>query len=298
MRVLAAGDSSAVTARRFLRVMVVVLGLPAASGVHGGEAAQARWQWFPLEQMYPRYLADPLRTTFSFQAMALSRSTLANAGRKRFLLKVGGPLGIVRRVSAANPARGWQVTLEAAINGQFDVDQSQDNIGWDGIYGLYLSGRHHRSLAWRVGLRHISAHVGDEFMERTGRARIEYTREELRAGLAWLPGPDLVVYVDAGGAHDLRNRVLQKTWRVQAGVQVERPRAWWDGAGSWYAALDVAAWEEDDWARSYSAQAGIVFPVHERCWRFGLAYHDGRSAMGEFFQARERFLALGVWLDI
>ena len=295
---MAAGNRSRVNTRRLLGVMVVVLGLPAAAGGHGAEAAPARWQWFPLEPLYPRYLADPLRPTFSFQAVTLSRSTLADAGRKRFLLKVGGRLGIVRRISDANPAHGWQVTLEAAINGQFDVDQSQDNIGWDGIYGLYLSGRHHRALAWRVGLRHVSAHVGDEFMARTGRGRLGYTREELRAGLAWIPRADLVVYADAGGAYDLRNRVLQKTWRVQSGVQVERPRAWWGGAGGWYAALDVAAWEEDDWARSHSAQAGIVFPVRERRWRFGLVYHDGRSAMGEFFQARERFLALGVWLDI
>jgi len=49
-----------------------------------------------------------------------------------------------------------------------------------------------------------------------------------------------------------------------------------------------------------TAQAGLVMRFRDqgRVYRAGFEFHDGRSAMGEFFREDERYLALGFWLEL
>ena len=43
---------------------------------------------------------------------------------------------------------------------------------------------------------------------------------------------------------------------------------------------------------------GIVYVQDERRWRFGIEYYDGRAQLGEFFQDDERYISIGLWLDL
>ncbi|UCE88161.1 MAG: DUF1207 domain-containing protein [Pseudomonadota bacterium] len=258
----------------------------------------AKLEWFPDTHFYPRYIADPLRPTFSAQTMFFDYTEIPDAGRRRFGLKIGGRLGLLRLPRRTNPDLGWQLALEVGFHGQFDVDESQDNIGWDGIYALDAAYRLSEALAFRVGTRHISAHIGDEYMQRTGRERIQYTRQEIRAGLVWSIKKRLQTYADAGYGYDSLNRELQEPWRVQAGVQYEDPFVWARQRFGWYAALDLSTYEESDWSVNAAIQAGLVYPAKQRRWRLGVEYYDGRSQLGEFFQFKERYTSLGIWMDL
>ena len=250
--------------------------------------------FFPQDQVYPVYLASPLRSTFSFQTLFLDRSSIANTGLQRFDLKLGGRLGVYRK---STKQRIWQLTLEGGFHGQFDLEHSEDNIGWDGIYAISFDVLENKNIAWRLGLHHISSHIGDEIIQRTGRTRVNYTRQEARAGVVWMFSPNWQSYSEIGWAYDFNNKVLQKPLRAELGVQYEKLRNVFKTFGL-YAALDLSIYEESNWDINTTFQVGLLSASDERRWRLGLEYYDGRSSLGEFFQDNEQYIGIGIWIDI
>lgn len=267
--------------------------LPALLAVNTAVAAQTGL--FPEEAIYPVYIADPLRPTFNAQKQAYAHSNIANTGDDRFDLKLGANLLLYESEILNRP---WQLILLGGFHAQFDNSQSQDNIGWDGIYGFHFAIRQNQHLAWRIGIKHISAHIGDELIERTGRSRIGYTRQELRVGLAWSPPINTTLYSEAAYAYDLRNEVLQKPWRVQLGAQYQSPGKYWRNQINWYSAVDLSAYEENNWDINTTVQIGLGARSGPHNWRLGLELYDGRSQLGEFFQDDERYASLGLWFDL
>lgn len=249
----------------------------------------------PATHLYAPYIADPRRPNFSFQLMTFSASDVADSGERRYGVKFGGLFEVVEARSRDGSDRGWQLGLEGGFIGQFDRTRSEDLIGWDGIYGAFAAWRPSAALAYKLGLHHISAHVGDEYAERTGRRRINYTRGEVVAGLRASPGGRWHAYAEAGWAYDLRNDAVQRPWRAQLGVEYAAP---WRASAGWYAAADAYASEERDWRIDRTLQAGLAVRRGARTWRFGIEHYRGRSLLGEFFQHDERYTSLAVWLDL
>jgi len=251
---------------------------------------------FPEQQLYPVNLADPRRIQFAAKYLYFSHTSIANTSDRRFDLKLGGRFGLLHLPGNDDSEElGWLLSLDAGFHGQFDVSASQDNIGWDGNYALMLSYRPHQTMAFKIGAYHISSHVGDEYMERTGRTRINYTREELQAGMNLSLTDRWQWYIEAGRAYDQRNKQLQKPWRAQIGLQY---RSAGPQQQAWYAGLDIGAAEERDWQKDISLQLGWQIPTATRVWRVGLEAYDGKAQLGEFFQDDERYLGLGLWLDV
>jgi len=250
---------------------------------------------FPEQQIYPVNVADPRRIQFAAKTLYFDHTTIEQTSVRRFDLKLGGRLGLLHLPRGKDDRLGWLLSLDAGFHGQFDVKSSQDNIGWDGIYALMLSYRPDQRIAFKVGAYHISSHIGDEYIERTGRTRINYTREELQAGMNLSLSDNLQWYVEAGRAYDQRNKQVQKPWRVQSGVQYRPGKPY---QSQWYAGLDVGATQERDWQSDVSLQIGWRVPTDNRIWRVGLEAYEGKAQLGEFFQEDERYLGLGLWLDI
>lgn len=250
---------------------------------------------FPDYQLYPVNLADPRRITFSAKAQYYSDSTIPDTGRRRLDLKMGGRLGLLHKPISTDLQLGWLLSLDVGFHGVFDLEYSQDNIGWDGHYALMLSYRPTARVAYKLGAYHISSHVGDEYAERTGRQRINYTREELQAGFNLALVDNWQWYVEAGRGYDQRNKLLQKPWRLQTGVQ------WLPYAAKeqqWYAGLDLSAMEERDWKVDVTVQLGWYIPGKNKRWRVGLEHYDGKAQLGEFFMESERYTSLGIYIDI
>lgn len=268
-----------------------------SSGLLPYSASAREVSLLPEYQLYPVNLADPRRIQFSLKTLYFDQTTIDQTGEHRFDLKLGGRLGLLHLSDPeGNSDLGWLLSLDAGFHGQFDIDASQDNIGWDGIYALVLSYRPSHQLAFKIGGYHISSHVGDEFIERTGRTRINYTREELQAGMNLVLDNRWQWYVEAGRAHDMRSKELQEPWRAQTGLQYQQPGPVRDI--SWYAALDIGATEERDWQKDFSVQLGWQIPTETRVWRVGFEAYDGKAQLGEFFQDDERYIGVGLWLDI
>jgi hypothetical protein len=253
---------------------------------------------FPPGDLYPQYIADPHRVGFGIQQMSFSETEIAESGDSRIGLKAGGRFGFVRIYPSNRVDRGWQLSIEGGFDAQFDLDHSYDNIGWDGNYGLLLTAAPVRGLAFKLGMHHTSSHVGDEYAERTGRRRIDYTRHELAAGISWAMDEHWRYYAEAGWGYYLNNDDLQEPGRMQLGLEFEDAKSLWKRRLGWYVALDASAMEERDWRVDTSLQLGLVLRSGGRIWRLGIERYDGRPTIGEFFQDDETYIAMGLWLDV
>lgn len=256
-----------------------------------------RMRLFPSGHLYPAYIADPHQSAFAVEWQYYTHTDIPATGSDRFGVRLGGRLGLIRVGPEATPDRGWQLSLDAGLDAQFDNTYDQDSIGWEGNYGVLWTARWEGPWAYKLGILHTSSHLGDEYLERTGARRIGYTREELVAGTRWTPDAHWSLYAEGGWAVREGNPDLQKRWRGEAGVEFERPRALWGGRLGWYTAADLSAMQERDWRLDQSVQAGVVVYSAGRPWRVGLAYYDGRPTLGEFFQFTERYVALGGWTE-
>ena len=253
---------------------------------------------FPVDDPYVESLAGPHRRGFAVTRIQLQETDIADTGENLFGLLVGGRFGLVRVRSRDRPERAWQLGIEAGFYGQFDIDNGYDNLGWDGFYGLGLTAKLAEDWAAKLGVLHTSSHVGDEYTERTGRRRIGYTREELVIGLSRSIGERWRALVEAGWAYDLRNEDLQEAERLRAGLEYLAGETLWNGRLGWYAAVDASAFAERDWSVDWAMDLGLLLSPWPRRWRLGLQYYDGRAPLGEFFQSDQRFLTLGLWLDL
>lgn len=255
----------------------------------------------PVTHIYPPYLADQKRVTFAMQILSVSQTDIPDTGNKRFGLRLGGRPELFNYQWSAEPGgtvKRLQANLEVGFRGHFDITRSLDNIGWDGNYGLIFSYQGSDFAACRFGVYHTSAHVGDEFAERTGRQRIEYTREELLAGLMLNVAPRWQVYAEGGYAYNLKNKPLQQHKRVQTGIQYQQHGFTFSPRAGWFVGFDVAAYEERDWHTSRSYIIGYSWQAQPHVWRLALEYYDGETPLGEFFQHAEQYSGISLQLDI
>ena len=256
------------------------------------------FKWLPQGDLYSGYVADPHRNGFGFRGMFLIDDSIEDAGDTRAVGKLGGRFGLVRMHPEGRPDLGWQVSFDGGFEGLFDVDSSLDNIGWDGTFGWYLN--HTRESGWSIKFAwtHISSHLGDEYIESTGRLRIDYTRREWLFGASRKLGKSWRVYGEIAYGVNPGNDDLQEPGRWQAGFEYDRPRSLWGTKIGWYSALDLQAMEERSWRLEHAYQLGFTLPAGKRTHRAGLEYYDGRALIAEFFQKTESYVAIGLWLDI
>jgi hypothetical protein len=252
---------------------------------------------FPAAEFYPQYIADPLRPQGALIFGSKTTTDIPDSGKSFYLLRLGGRFPIARWHRADDPEQGWQIDFEGGFFGQFDVDHSLDNTGWDGLYGLTLVYRGDGPLRYCVGTRHDSAHLGDEYAERTGQQRTDYTREELIVAVSWQLDRQWRTYAEAGYALGVDG--AQEPLRLQLGAERLSSRSFFSGRFGWYAAIDMTLFEELDWQINTTAQLGLFHPTGRGTSRYRLAFElgSGRSVLGELSAYDESYLAVGWYFD-
>jgi hypothetical protein len=251
---------------------------------------------FPSSDLFGVYVADPERPTNTISFRFYAHNTIPDTRTPRAGLGAGGRFGILRIDSAHAGGRSWQVNIDAGLDALFDMQNREDAIGWDGIYGLSVTTASGGPFAFKIGIAHSSGHIGDEYEQRTGAARVNYTRQEVAFGVsrrvarAWrMYGETGIAYV-SGGAD-------QKPFRLQTGVEYEsRPRLL-GNTFSWYGAGDFSLWQERGGRLDTSIQGGIVTRSDGRAYRLGMAFGDGRPPVTEFYRFSEACMTLGFWID-
>jgi hypothetical protein len=255
------------------------------------------FELFPAGDVYPVYVADPHRPSTSLGEAFYTRTRIPDSSSPRTLVAAGGRFGIARFGSSARGGRFWQVSIDAGLDAMFDAQLRNDAIGWDGNYGLTVTTATAASpLAFKVAVLHISAHLGDEYDERTDLPRTNYTREEVALGTAWRFKTRWRAYGDVAIAYRMRSEG-QERLRWQAGLEYEARPTVFDGRMAWYGALDLSALEERDWRLDTSLQGGLVTRSGGHAYRVFLQWYDGRAPIGQFTDYSEASLSLGLKVD-
>jgi hypothetical protein len=261
------------------------------------QSSGVRITLFPSGDVFPVYVADPHRPSNAIAPRFYAREGLVDASSPRAWLSAGGRFGMLRIESAGPSQRSWQVGIEAGLDAMFDTQHRSDGIGWDGNYGLTVTTASTSRWSFKIAMLHVSAHLGDEYADRTGHARINYTREELAVGTAVRLSSRWRLYGELACAYILRNED-QQPWRAQAGLEYESVMRLWGGRFAWFSAADFASWQERSWRVDGTLQAGLVTRSDGRTYRILLEYNDGRPPLGEFFKVTEASLAFVFRIDL
>lgn len=248
-------------------------------------------QLFPGNLFYRPYLASTRFPQFRLSRIRVTSSTIDDTGNDRYDLRAGHKAAIVRFYS------NWQISFFGGLKSVFDIDNSFDNIGWDGVFGASLERKINQKTAMMVEYEHQSAHIGDELTLRTGRDRIDYTRQEYNLGVTRRFPHDLRLYTEGGFATTLNNKDIQEPFRVQAGFEYGIPDNRERETKDWgtFVAGDFESMEERNWQIDTNIQTGFYFLRDHELWRIGFEFRDGRVPYGEFSQTDETYIGLVLW---
>ncbi len=180
--------------------------------------SKLKLQIYPTSGYYLPYIADPRGSRSGVQIFKIIDSEIPKSGKHRFNLTAGGRFDLLKLYPPSLPDSGLSLSIEGSILAQFNMDSKQDNIGWDGFYGLLIGIKLSSILQFKIAALHDSSHVGDEYIETTGKKRINYTREELAFGISLYPLPFLRSYFEIGKI-EAKGMDEQKPTRLQAGAE-------------------------------------------------------------------------------
>jgi hypothetical protein len=250
-----------------------------------------RLTFLPGSQLYPRYLADPRQPMFKALALHVISTETPETHNPIFEFSIGASYGLVRLHPADEPELGWQLGIHMGFLAQFDPRAAYDGIGWDGYYGLSLAQRPMEEVAVRLAVQHDSAHIIDEYVRKTGRQRLGYTREEIALGVMVDPSKHVRVYGEAAYATHLGSEELAP-WRSQGGLELR-----YRGV---YAAADLTIWQEQRFRPTTTLQIGLMVERKGTGRRYGIfgQYEHGRSKLGEFYRDQQQTIGGGWWLDL
>ncbi len=185
----------------------------------------------------------------------------------------------------------WQLSLEAGVFSEFDLDRSSDLLNSDYIVGFPLHWKHDETSA-RLRIYHQSSHLGDETLVARMRNRfdlsfesaellVSYEKFGLRAygggEYLWRRSPsDLDPGLLHWGAEARTPRKLFELFRLEGG-------------------FDVKYYEEFDYTPDRSAKAGLVFGDVTNEIHVMAEYFNGHAPHGQFLLQELEFYGIGVY---
>ena len=192
--------------------------------------------------------------------------------------------------------QGWQLDVEAAGNPRLDLeDGRRDLVASDfraGVPLTYGQGRYQVKFAYY----HLSSHLGDEFLLRTGATRINFVRDVLVWGHSYYLNDALRAYGEVGyGVHTDGG---SEPWEFQFGLDFA-PACSTGFHGAPFFALNAHLREEFNFGGNFVAQAGWAWRKRRGgpLVRIGVQYYNGQSSQWQLFNTFEQQIGFGTWYD-
>lgn len=259
----------------------------------GAHDSQWKWRILPRDLIFSSYLAGAKESRIStiwFHDEDQGRQWDSTLGARVGLLRFG--------TGDEFPyyPQGWQLDVEAAGSPRLDlVDGRRDLVASDfrvGVPLTYGHGRHQVKLAYY----HLSSHLGDEFLLRTGATRINLVRDVLVWGHSYYVNDALRAYGEVGyGVHTDGGT---EPWEFQFGLDFAPPCP--TGLhGAPFFAVNAHLREEFDFGGNFVAQAGWAWRKRRGgpLARIGVQYYNGKSSQWELFNTFEEQIGFGMWYD-
>ncbi len=248
------------------------------------------WRRFPAGLMYRSYVAGEREPRIS--------GVWLNEKDRGMVLEtaLGGRAGLLRygTADAINP-QGFQLDIEGAGLARVDPEEHSDLEGADFRFGCVGTWQY-SPWAYKAGYYHISSHMGDEFLLRTGATdRRNYVRDALIFGARYDFTDDINLYGEVGYAPNHNGGA--EPLELQFGAEFN-PKYPTGPQGSPVLAINSHLREEFDfggsvnviWGWQWKGETGSAF-------RVGMQYYNGPSIQWSFFDQHEEFVGGGMWFD-
>jgi hypothetical protein len=257
--------------------------------------ASSNWDWevLPSDVIWHSYMAgmkEPRMSGVFFEEL--------NGNMTLLDVTLGGRASVLRYGTRANgQAEGFEIQIEGAGQPRLNLDEDWDLEAADFRFGVPLVYGNDR-VQFKLSYYHISSHLGDEFIERTGipaSDRINYARDAVVIGTSFFPLPAWRLYAEAEWAFYADEGA--DPWAFQFGVDYAQPGP--TGIqGTPFFAVNGHLREEVDYGGTMVAQAGWLWRGNQgHTLRTGVHYQNGKSNQFEFSDEFEQQIGAGLWYD-
>ncbi|MFQ5689015.1 MAG: DUF1207 domain-containing protein [Gemmatimonadota bacterium] len=269
-------------ARGFLSGIALVFLFGVSRSAAFAQSAAAEALRDPAGYPFRTPSASPLEPLTRIAIVHTSRDT---ASRTVALPDLGDRLPFwIRR----DPGGPWELAgaVVVGVFSRFDLEGSQNEFIEAHYRAAFQLRARYRGLAARASLYHVSSHLGDEFLQRTGRRPISTSREGVELLLQAAPVAGLLVY--GGPGYLLRSTRDFERGSARAGFE------WTPSSQSVrflvpYLTGEIFSWDELDWDPIIALETGLGLGPHVRV---GFEYGSGPSRAEQFFREHERVVGL------
>lgn len=243
----------------------------------------------PKRNIYPEYLAAPRQTRTGTKVQFPIETTKGNVTTENVL---GTYRALAHWSNPQDPLEEASLLFGAAVFSRFDFEEAWDMDAADYRFGFPFAYRY-GEVTGKFEFYHITSHLGDEHITRTGRYRKSYHNDELALALSWEPDPAWRFYGEIG--YPLYMGPTNKGGRVEAGAEW-RGEPFWSNTFSPFAAIDLETRNEILWHVNVCALVGIATVSTDggQGMRFFIEYYRGHDQQTQFYERREHYLALGI----
>jgi hypothetical protein len=209
---------------------------------------------------------------------------------------LGGRVGLLRfgTPNAVLP-EGVQIDMEAAVLLRMDIINERDMMANDFRAGVPLTFGG-RNWQFKTGYYHVSSHLGDHYMVRTGEMRINYVRDAIMLAVSRRFGNDWRVYAEAAWA--FFTGVETEPWEFQFGVEYAPIYPAHGFRGAPFAAINLHVFQELDFSGYLCCQVGWQWRgSSNQIFRLGLQYLNGYDDQFQFHLKTTDKIGFGIWYD-
>lgn len=194
-------------------------------------------------------------------------------------------------------ARPITLGFGSQVYARFSLTDGRDAlISNDWVVGLNATA-HLDRWAFTVETYHESSHLGDEYEDRFGAKRLDWTREVVAGWASYSIGPWRAT---GSASYALRDELKLRRPGAAFGLDYRPPQRPRGGAVRPVGGLYLDANAATSWRVSSSLKAGIALRAAPGGREIGLALiaHDGLSTQRQFFRKDSRYLGLEIRFDL
>jgi len=263
-----------------------------------GDAGSPRWPspggavLLPGTDLFSYLLADPRQSATSATWQYEFRDDL-----NRSAVSFGDSFPLIRMSDLSWTGGALQLDVEGGVFATFDMESgSRDLVNADYTFAVpltYRAGDFSSRLRWR----HLSSHLGDEYLLNHDIERVNFTYEEVDVAVSreWDPWR---LYAGVGYKYNVEPaRYLR--WDAEVGLEWRGPY-FAGGLLRPVAGVHVMADAERDWEPFQRAVAGLETAAARPggpVIRFVIEGYNGRSFEGQFYESRVRWVGIGTQVD-
>jgi len=259
---------------------------------HWSEISEQPWTTHLLPQglIYPSYLAgmkEPRIASMWVHDDNFKWVWDVTLGGRAGLLRFGTPNTVL--------PEGVQLDLEGAVLLRMDFQHGRGMMANDFRAGVPITFGG-RKWQFKTGYYHVSSHMGDHHMLRTGEIRINYVRDALVLAVARRFWNDWRAYAEAAWA--FYTGIETEPWEFQFGLEYAPIYPAYGFRGTPFAAINLHLFQELNFSGYLCCQLGWQWRgASNQLFRLGLQYMNGYDDQFQFHRLTTNKIGVGIWYD-